>query len=228
MSANETSDVQGPELASNSERAPTTGPPVKRLVEIRERPAESAENQQNLAVVGVMASKAWQLAMLLLPIVLTAWLTYLSSITEGRIKGEIDQRSQMFVGQLQLSEELYKRRFDAYEKLHAQLVELNERLKVQGQLRRGSWNKVYADGVAQFGALHEASKLHLSPEVETCMGNAYFAAVRGDPELVPQRINDVEEAMKNELDDWMFIDKAEHSHGTGMSAKKSKAPGGAQ
>ena len=157
-----------------------------------------------------------------MPIALTFWLTRVTQNSEERIKQDIDTRSQMFSVQLQLSEELYKRRFDAYEKLYSQLVQLNSRLAAQGDGDVGSWSKLNADRVAELNQSLEMSKLHMSPAVETVTVDAWMASVRGDSVLLSQKISDLEKAMKHELDDWMLQKAGDTAPPKSKKAKTSK------
>src|SRR6266403_892006 len=77
------------------------------------------------------SSKAWQLATLVVPVILTGWLTYVFSRSEASVKQELDARNQQLSAQLTLSTELFKRRFDAYETLYSQLINVNEKLLLQ-------------------------------------------------------------------------------------------------
>jgi len=225
-----TSPAPGPsESVSNLNRVAATSssesqPPVSRVVDFREGPARGGVEEQRLHAVGdAMSSKAWQLATLLVPIVLTTWLTYWVSQKENNIKQDIDKQSQLFSQQLQLSEELYKRRFDTYDKLYAQLVQLNGRLEKQAGAgaESGEWNKINADQVAQFNELLNLSQLHMGPKVEALMFPAWLAGARGDGPQLNQSIHDLEAAMKTELDEWMLAEK-EAPAGANTSSKSKK------
>jgi hypothetical protein len=169
-------------------------------------------------------SKYWQLAMLIVPILLTTFLTFWVSIKEDGIKQDIDKQSQLFSQQLQLSEELYKRRFDAYDKLYAQLVQMNARLEAQaGAADAGEWNKNFADQVVQFNELLNVTKLHMGPKVEPLMYPAFLAGSRLDGPLLNSCILELEGAMKTELDEWMLAEKeAPAAAGTASKARKAK------
>jgi hypothetical protein len=151
-----------------------------------------------------VSSKAWQVATLVIPILLTTWLTFWVSQKEDSIQQHIDTQSQFFSQQLQLSEDLYKRRFDAYEKIYTQLAEINEKLDPD---QRTTETKATADNAAQLNELLNLSKLHMSANVESLGEDAFYAAARQDgPELF-QRIEILRTAMKKELDDWMLDKK---------------------
>lgn len=151
-----------------------------------------------------VSSKVWQVATLVIPILLTTWLTFWVSQKEESIKEHIDTQSQLFQQQLQLSEDLYKRRFDAYEKIYTQLAEINEEL---GPGQRATETKIIADNVSQLNGLLNLSKLHMSANVESLTGDAFFAAAHQDgPELF-KRLEILRTAMKRELDDWMLEKK---------------------
>jgi hypothetical protein len=186
-------------------------------------PGRVVEEHRLHAVSEAMTSKAWQLATLLVPIVLTTWLTFWVSQKEDNIKQDIDKQSQLFSQQLQLSEELYKRRFDAYDKLYAQLVQLNGRLQAQAGVERGDWNKINADQVAQFSELLNLNKLHMSPSVEGLSVDAWRVGALGDGAQLNESIQKLEAAMKKELDEWMLAEKEAPAAASASSKpKKSK------
>src|SRR6266446_2226773 len=159
-------------------------------------PGGGIEKPRLHAVSDVVTSKTWQLATLLVPIVLTTWLTFWVSQKEDNIKQDIDKQSQLFSQQLQLSEELYKRRFDAYDKLYAQLVQLNGRLQTQAGVERGDWNKINADQVAQFSELLNLNKLHMSPSVEGLSVDEGRGGARGEGAQLNESIQKREAEMK--------------------------------
>jgi hypothetical protein len=202
-------------MAQSSESVPdlnqaalTLPTPVRNVVDFREGPAGTVEEHRLHAVSEAANSKAWQLATLLVPIVLTTWLTFWVSQKEDNIKQDIDKQSQLFSQQLQLSEELYKRRFDAYEKLYVQLAQLNGKL---GPYKNGgAESKINADRAAQLNELFDLNKLHMSRKVENLTGQAWFAAARQDGPLLSGRIEELRAAMKTELDDWMVEKKEAH------------------
>lgn len=169
-----------------------------------------------------MNSRLWQLATLLVPIVLTTWLTYWVSQKQDSLKQDIDKQSQMFSQQLQLSEELYKRRFDTYEKLYAQLVQLNERLQLSAGADPAQWSGLNADQVVQFNQLLDLSKLHMSRKIEDLTAEAWQAGAQGDGTQLTQSIKDMEAAMKAELDDWM-VAKKEAQLGDSVPGKPKKS-----
>ena len=196
--------------------SPTAGP--------SESVPERGIEEHRLHVVGdAVTARAWQLATLLVPIVLTTWLTFWVSQKETNIRHDIDNQNQLFSHQLQLSEELYKRRFDTYDKLYAQLVQLNGRLEKQAGAESGDWNKTNADQIAQFNELLNLSQLHMGPKVEALMFPAWLAGARGDGPLLTQSIKDLEAAMKTELDEWMLAEReAPAAASTSSKTKKSK------
>ena len=197
--------------------APASPSPKSKVVE-----EGVAEDRRQSGLTAALASKTWQLATLIMPIVLTTWLTFWVSQKENNIKQDIDKQSQLFSQQLQLSEELYKRRFDAYEKLYAQLVQLNARLQTQGGAEAGDWSKINADRVVQFNESLELSKLHMSRKVENLTFEAWLAGARADGPLLSQRIGELEVAMKAELDNWMLEEKGARAPET-ISGKPKKS-----
>jgi hypothetical protein len=160
--------------------------------------------EQPHAVSEASSSKVWQLVLLLVPIFLTTWLTYSVSQKEDNIKQKIDEQSQLFSQQVQLSEELYKRRFDAYDKLYVQLVQLNGKLDPD---KRSEESKSNTDSAIELSELLELSKLHMSSKVEWLAGEAFLAAARQDGPALSQRMEDLRAAMKAELDEKMLEDK---------------------
>ena len=157
-------------------------------------------------------SKAWQLATLVVPVFLTAWLTFLFSRSQDNIKQEIAAKQQMLSAQLNLTTELFKRRFDAYETLYSQLINLNEKLLIQransamaAQLkvatdkRLAASNQQAADLLSELNKLNEANALHMSDEVSVLMYDAWKAGVDGDTDTLSKKITEVEEQMKKEL-----------------------------
>ncbi len=157
------------------------------------------------------SSKAWQLATLVVPVILTGWLTYVFSRSEASVKQELDARNQQLSAQLTLSTELFKRRFDAYETLYTQLINVNEKLLLQEansaanqskskNVRKvAATNRQTADLLAQLDKLNQENALHLSDEVFNLMVDAWKAGVEGNSNLLSQKIYEVEERMKKEL-----------------------------
>jgi hypothetical protein len=186
-------------------------------------PEKEVEEQRLHGVSEAVTSKFWQFANLIVPIILTAGLGFWISQKQESLKQEIDSQSQLFSHQMQLSEELYKRRFDAYDKLYAQLVQLNGRLEKEAGAEQGGFDKVSAEQFAQFNELLSLSKLHMGPKVEPLMFPAWIAGARGDGPLLSQSIHDLEAAMKTELDEWMLAEKeAPAATSTSTKPKKSK------
>jgi hypothetical protein len=196
--------------------------PAARAGELQKDPPPTGHHAH--AISSNVGSKIWQVATLITPILLTTWLTLWTSHSEDRIKQDIDKQSQMFGQQLQLSEELYKRRFDAYEKLYAQLVELNTRLQEQSGSDTGEWGKVNADQATQFNHLLDVSKLHMSRKVQDLSVGAWLASANGDGQLLSQSIHEIEAAMKTELDNWMLEEKgAPGAEPVPAKSRKTKA-----
>lgn len=157
------------------------------------------------------SSRPWQLATLFLPVILTGWLTYFLSKSEARVKQELDAQNQQLTAQLTLATELFKRRFDAYQTLYSQLVNVNEKLllqeanaaanhsKLNNRRTAAATNRQTADLLAQLDKLNQENALHLSDEVYTLMEEAWKAGVDGNSELLSKKISDVEAQMKKEL-----------------------------
>ncbi|MFY9561222.1 MAG: hypothetical protein WAQ52_13390 [Terriglobales bacterium] len=219
-----TNPAAQPSAPDPNRAAPSSPTPASNVVDFREGPPGAVEEPRHRAISEGVTSKTWQLATLIVPIVLTTWLTFWVSQKEENIKQDIDKQSQLFSQQLQLSEELYKRRFDAYEKLYAQLVQLNGRLQTQAGAERGDWSKINADQVAHFNELLDLSKLHMSHKVEDLTVGAWIAGARGDGPLLSQSIHDLEAAMKTELDNWMLEEKGASAAASTPSKLKKLRP----
>jgi hypothetical protein len=157
-------------------------------------------------------SKAWQLATIVVPVFLTAWLTFAFSRSQDSIKQEIAAKQQMLSAQLNLSTELFKRRFDSYEALYSQLINLNEKLLIQRansavaahlktttDKRLAASNQHTADLLSELNKLNGANALHMSDEVSVLMYDAWKAGVDGDTDKLSKKITEVEEQMKKEL-----------------------------
>ena len=195
--------------------------PVKQ----KSQPASEAVVEQHPphVVKDDMNAKAWQLLTLLVPILLTTWLTYWVSQKENSIKQHIDTQSQIFQQQLQLSEELYKRRFDAYDKLYVQLAELNANLSTD---KESGESKENADRATQISQLLTLSKLHMSADIENKSDDAWAAASRQDAATLSDSLEKLKTAMKHELDDWMLEKKlapaSAPAENTSSKPKRSK------
>ncbi len=226
MSTSPAGAGKAPELPSTPEQSPPAGPlPARNVVEFREGGAGPAEARPRSGIGEAVASKMWQLATLALPILLTAWLTYWSSHNQIVVNQQLEKQNRLLTQQLALSEELYKRRFDAYEKLYAKLVDLNQKLQIPGGAAQSRWNKENADGVAQFSAMLELNRLHMSEPVDNLARNAWNAGVHGDTDALSQTIADLETCMKQELDLWMLRKEEEQTaDSTAPKPNKSKAP----
>ena len=162
------------------------------------------------------SSKTWQMATLVLPVVLTGWLTFTSSRSEDKIKQEIDAKNQLLTAQLNLATELFKRRFDAYEALYGALINLNEKLLLQqansaAASRADSKfdrqlavsNRQTADLLLELDGLNRKNALHLSKDVANGMTDAWQAGVQGDTKGLAEKIDEVEQQMKKEIEEEM-------------------------
>jgi len=162
------------------------------------------------------SSKTWQMATLVLPVILTGWLTFTSSRSEDKIKQEIDAKNQLLTAQLNLATELFKRRFDAYEALYGALINLNEKLLLQQansaaasradsnfDKRLAVSNRQTADLLSELDQLNKKNALHLSEGVANGMTNAWQSGVQGDTKALAQKIDQVEQLMKKEIEEEM-------------------------
>ena len=162
------------------------------------------------------SSKTWQMATLVLPVILTGWLTFTSSRSEDKIKQEIDAKNQLLTAQLNLATELFKRRFDAYEALYGALINLNEKLLLQQANSAAASsadskfdkqlavsNRQTADLLAELDGLNKKNALHLSEGVANGMTDAWQSGVQGDTKALAQKIDQVEQLMKKEIEEEM-------------------------
>jgi len=188
------------------------GPP--RVIEERQRPIVLQLENRHAEKAD---SKTWQLLTLIVPVLLTGWLTFVSSRSESTIRRDIEDQNQVLSAQLDLTKDLYKRRFDAYEKLYTQLIVLNDKLAPQFQQDATTnarlnpeaarhlalWKGQVADFLRQLDDLNKMNGLHMSPDVEKLMGEAWQLGVRGNMQEVRPKIQAVEIQMKSELDKQM-------------------------
>lgn len=231
MGSSPSASVRSPELVGSMSADPSGSPRTG-----QQEPKTTTANLQDKHGANT-GSWVWQLATLVVPVLLTGWLTYMSSQTEVKIKKDIDDKSQMLSEKLQLTEELYKRRFDAYEKLFTQLKVLQAKLRLenlkttrdsahlsaQAEHHLAASNRQTADLLAQLDELREMNELHMSPDVEKLMSDAWLLEVRGDPEAVASKISEVEKQMKAELEKQMVGEKETQpaSNKTGKPGKSS-------
>jgi membrane-associated HD superfamily phosphohydrolase len=174
-------------------------------------------------------SRVWQLITLILPILLTSWLTYFVSQKQSRTEDRINYQSQMLSQQLQqqvqVSEDLLKRRFDAYDKLYAQLVEIQTKLE---HAEAGEANKIVADQAFELGELLDASGLHMSEKVSDLAFQTWLATSYGERDAIDACIKHLKAGMKNEINVQTESPKAsvtEDSAQPKTSGKPSKSKG---
>ena len=203
------------QIESSDQPSPTPLPaPIRTLRDPRTGPNSVAEKYP-LIVTGAdrthfaaIASKIWQVATIVIPILLTVWLTHVSSSSEDRVKVKIDQQmdqqKQVFAEHVQLSQDLYKRRFETYDKLYAQLISLDEAI---AQLDAGStpvlWNRHLRNSLVELDSMRRANRLHLSDPVDQSMADAWQRGVRKNGAEFKQGLTQVELQMKSELRDLM-------------------------
>ncbi|HYA63825.1 MAG TPA: hypothetical protein VED66_11530 [Candidatus Sulfotelmatobacter sp.] len=156
-------------------------------------------------------SKAWQLATLIVPVILTGWLTFIFSRSQARLQQEFEAQNQKLSAQLSLATELFKKRFDAYETLYIELTSLKEKLLLQeaniaANLSKSKNVKTLAatkrqtaDLLAQLDKLNQENALHVSDDVSNLMSDAWKAGVDGNSDLLSQKISEVEVQMKKEI-----------------------------
>jgi hypothetical protein len=194
--------------------------------------AQSINRIKARGVTELMASRGWQLATILIPIILTGWLTFISSRSEDRIKLDIEQKNQLLSAQLSLTTELFKRRFDTYETLYRQLIDLkqkllidrannaiNARLNPSSDRRLANSKRETADLEAQLDRLKEESTLHMSDNVSNLLSDAWLAAVQGDTDGLSAKIVAVQVQMKVELENQMVKQPAQSATDTTPSSR---------
>jgi hypothetical protein len=172
-----------------------------------------------------VGSKAWQLTMVILPIVLSIWLTHVSARSEKNVTDRINQQAelqkqqaeqqkrqleqqmeqqkQVFVEQVHLSQDLYKRQFDTYDKLYAQLLILRSTIDRRNPgSPSGGLNRRFADSLFELDHLRQTNRLHISAPVYNSMGDAWQKGAR----MKAQDIDQVEDLMEEELKDLMNVE----------------------
>jgi hypothetical protein len=163
-----------------------------------EPPVQSATVQPPVTINPREISKIWQLITLLAPVLLTAWLTFSFNNTEKKISATMDSQTQRLDSQLRVSEELFKRQVDTYDKLYGQLVSLQA--KLQDQTTANS--KETADLLTELSQARAMNELHMSKTVSEQMREAWRAAVQ-HPDTLAVKIAAVEDQMKSELESKM-------------------------
>lgn len=153
------------------------------------------------------SSRAWQVAMLVIPILLTAWLTHVSSSSEDRVTSkineQIDQQKQVFAEQVLLSQDLYKRQFDTYDKLYAQLLILRSTIeRLDPRSPSVVLQRRLADSLAELDSLRQTNRLHISDTVYNTMGDAWQKGAR----MSVKDLEQVEAQMEKEMKDMMDVD----------------------
>jgi hypothetical protein len=206
---------------------PTSGPPTI----VRTAPANPAIASGTLAGVG---PRLWQFVSLVLPVLLTAWLTFVFSRSEARVTQQLELQKQAFAQQMQLSEDLYKRRFETYDKLYTQLLLLGNEIE---HLRAGGspvlWNRRLADSLSELDTLRKMNRLHISDSVYAAMGDAWQRGSRLNGAQFGQDLDQVEAQMETELRNLMDL-KGMGSQNTprllpaGAGPGAKAGPGGAQ
>jgi len=127
-------------------------------------------------------------------------MTSVVSRSEARVTQQLELQKQAFAQQIQLSEDLYRRRFETYDKLYAQLVILGTAID---HLSAGSssvlWNRRLADSLAQLDTLRKMNRLHMSDSVYDAMGDAWQRGSRMNGAKFAQDLDRVETRMQSEL-----------------------------
>jgi hypothetical protein len=107
----------------------------------------------------------WQMATLVLLVIMTRWLTFSSSRSEDKIKQEIDAKNQLLTAQSNLGTELFNRRSDAYEALYGALINLIDQveqlMKQEIEAKQVRIRKRFCRKVA-------GMKPSLDPRMDTC------------------------------------------------------------
>lgn len=204
----------------SSQRSPSPqSTPIIAVKDIRRDAPDPVEEHHQATVPGAnwilrgIGSKAWQVAMLVIPILLTFWLTHVSARSEKNVtdrinqqallqKQQLDQQKQVFVEQVQLSQDLYKRQFDTYDKLYAQLLILRSTLEDRTPGNPSVALRRMADSLFELDNLRRANHLHISDSVYDSMGDAWQKGAR----MRAEDLDQVETKMQKELKDLMDVD----------------------
>lgn len=166
----------------------------------REEPSvQVAAAQPAVIIKSGESSRMWEMISLLVPALLAAYLTFLSGRSENKIKESIENQTLQLSAQLQLNEELYKRRIDTYDQLYKELKSLD--LELQDRVTANSAGT--SDLLTKFSQARGMNELHMSDDVSKLMLEAWKAGVRGDPEAFATKVSAVEKQMKKELDSKM-------------------------
>jgi hypothetical protein len=214
--------------------------PIRTVQDLRQDAPNPVEGNYQAAVPAThglhlagVGSKAWQVATLVIPILLTAWLTHVSSRSEKNVKDQIDrqtqlqkqqmdQQKQVFAEQVQLSQDLYKRQFDTYDKLYAQLLILGSAIERRdpGNPSAGL-NRRLADTLAELDSLRKTNRLHISYPVNKMMGDAWQKGARMETEDLDQVEAQMEKEMKELMDVEAKLRKESASKQSASSPQKN-------
>ena len=201
-----------------SQPSPGLIPPTPETQPHPEKPSTTAPTAERHTAT---ASRGWQIISLLLPVLLTGWLTSVISRSETRVTAQLDLQKQLFAQQVQLSEDLYKRRFETYDKLYAELITLSssiERLDAGGS--RVVWNRRLTDSLAQLDTLRKTNRLHMSDSVYKTMGDAWQKGVR----MNARDLDQVEFQMDTEMKELMKVDASLTKESTAIKPANSSQP----
>lgn len=98
---------------------------------------------------------------------------------------------------MQLSQDLYKRRFETYDKLYTQLIILEDAIQ---QLQAGStpvvWNRRLRNSLVDLDSLRRMNRLHISDPVDRSMADAWQRGVRRNGAEFAHDLSDVEAQME--------------------------------
>ena len=154
-----------------------------------------------------LGSKIWQLASLVIPVLLTGWLTFMFSGVQQQVKQAADQQSAILSTRLAMTEDVYKRMLTAYDNTYTQMTLLNDAL--QNLQPNATDNPAYlnrqaADALTTLNALNKMNKLYMSEEVGKDLGDLWWAGTqfvrnKGTQDAVTQKIADLEKQMKADI-----------------------------
>jgi hypothetical protein len=152
-------------------------------------------------------SKMWQLASLVIPALLTGWLTFMFWGIEQKVKAVSEKQQAILSTHLAITEDVYKRRLTAYENADTQMTLLEDalqNLQPNATNNPAFLNRQAADALTTLSALNKMNKLYMSEKVGVGVGDLWWAGTeffRGKrtKEEVAQKIAELEKQMKADI-----------------------------
>ena len=197
------------------------------IATIQQRIVEAVNNNQRVIIATAQndrpekGTKRWQIIMAVIPIVLTSlfgvglsvlgyfiWETQANSQqridqTNARLQQSIDQTNARQSTRLSFTEEFYKRRFTAYDKLYQQVIKLSSELNADN-----TTGAVLA--LAELNRHSRTERLYLSDSIVHEIDDIWVTGIkilRGEPGQtseesrteIARRVSDLEKHMKKDL-----------------------------